>query len=193
MLLQALLLRKKLLLQQKRDLQNFFYRWNDVPPSLFNPLKRNTENKKEEIQSFIQFLYDNNTYSMKSDENSKRLLYYSGLSQKKQRHYDIHTICVAESFPALIGMDVDCFTKLFCHLESALCTTFPHSPVIVNTSSDICGDYCSVRMKLFLTLFRLKNACSFYFMSGLFGWSPGALQRWYDLTIIAMYERMREY
>jgi hypothetical protein len=191
----ALLLSKlKLEIAEREAIKQYFLTIAEIPNTLLNPLGRNSEDKKKNIEEFSTFLMNSNKYAAQVERTTKAFMYAYGFTKKV--HYDIDTICINESLPTLIGMDFQQFVVLFDKLSSSLCIAFPKSPLTVNsaeisTSNPYHNCYCSIRMKLFLTLFRLKNACSFSFLSGLFGWSSSAIQAWYDLTIQVMYEELK--
>lgn len=84
------------------------------------------------------------------------------------KHHSIHCVSAVDSFPVLINMTLEQFGKLLSFLKVALVAAFPKSPLLLEPNQR--SQYSSIRMKLFMFLYRCKNGVSFYHMEALFGW-----------------------
>jgi hypothetical protein len=85
------------------------------------------------------------------------------------QHRDIHCISWLndKDFNSIIGLPLRYFGNLFASLLPALQLAFPRSPISLKPGEITC--FCSVRFKLFLTLYRNKTGSSHKLMEKLFG------------------------
>ena len=67
---------------------------------------------------------------------------------------------------------------------------YPQCPDILKPGEMDPKGNCSLRFKLFLTLYRLKVASSFNLMERIFGWSASAIWEWFQIIVKLMFRRM---
>lgn len=165
-----LALRRRAKIEQLRQaIHDYILSIDTLPDELLHPL---SEGCKDALKSFIGLT---TSFAFRSEERAKSFI--ADLLPGR-RHHDIHMVGCIESFPVLIGLDKDQFANLLSHLEAPLKQEFPHSPWILLPNE--IAPYCSIRMKVFMFLFRMKNGCSFAFMEGLFGWCKSVLQHQFE-------------
>jgi hypothetical protein len=107
------------------------------------------------------------------------------------KHHDIHCISLTESFEVLIGINIEEFSNLLEFLQEPLKIAFPHSILLLKPQETY--PYSSIRMKLFMFLFRMKNGCSFGFMEGIFGWSSSAIHNQFNIILHVLHISMKDF
>lgn len=135
---------------------------------------------------FDNLINETNNYSQRMENVSTKWIQDIGSGYK---HHDIHCITFTNSVSSIIGMTLEQFGILFNSLLPHLRDAFPHSPVIIE-ADDFSKKICSIRFKLFLTLYRLKIGCSYHLMEKLFGWSKSSICEWFTIVIKVMYNKM---
>lgn len=79
------------------------------------------------------------------------------------------------SFKAICGLTLLQFGALFGRCQNGLQELFPKCFSML-LEGGTKSSYSSLRIKLFFTLFRMKQACTFRFMESVFGWAKSALK-----------------
>jgi hypothetical protein len=183
-LLTTLLLIKKRKLYESalENLKECFSRIDTLPSSIINP---DLVGNSRYAEHFFSATTD---FALQHEENCRKLI--SDLTPGL-KHHDIHVVSIVESFSVLIGMSLDEFSKLLQSLKRELQELFTNSPFILGPEER--SIYSSIRMKLFMFLFRMKNGCSFNFMSSLFGWSKSTLQEQFEMILTLVHTAMHRF
>ena len=116
----------------------------------------------------------------------------SDLQPEKLKHIDIHCISFTSATRSVCGLSLEHFGRLFEVVGEEMKIVFPHSPHTISADATA-SLYCSRRMKLFLCLYRLKQACSYRHMEVLFGWCKSSQEEWFTKTLHLLYEKLFRY
>jgi hypothetical protein len=135
----------------------------------------------------MEFIRKSTAFAIEKERCAAELI--DDLSPGRRQHHDIHCVGFSESFNVLIGMSKEEFSNLLESLRSCLETAFPNCPFVLLPHEK--HPYSSIRMKVFMFLFRIKNACSFAFMEGIFGWSTSALDYQFHLILHIVHRRLK--
>lgn len=141
---------------------------NEIPESIL----KNAFHDETEVIDFISFTDE---YAKSSFHVARQFIDDLEFGHK---HLDIHCISFSSSIKSLIGYSLEEFGNLIERNKDNLQRCWLHCPMILLPGES--RDYCSIRFKVFLTLFRLKQGCSFRHMESIFGWSKSILFKWYD-------------
>jgi hypothetical protein len=136
---------------------------NQVPDRLL-PVERDFISSDDDFQSYIEEV---NEFAQQSNDNCS--IYLRDIPAKARYHCDVDCVAGTEYFKVLVGVNFEEFGALLDHLEMPFSEAFPHSTFNQK------GMFLTIRMRLFLYLFRLKNASSFRLMEALFGWGKSTL------------------
>lgn len=166
----------------RREIHRYILSIDTLPDELHHPVM---EGCRESLERFVGLT---TSFAFKMEDRAKSFV--SDLLPGR-KHHDIHMIGYVESFPVLIGMNKEQFGKFLSYLEEPLKAEFPHSPWML--SPDDTSPYCSIRMKVFMFLFRMKNGCSFAFMEGLFGWCKSVLQNHFERILHVAFVYLRPF
>lgn len=150
-------------------------------------LLRYIESKPENAEDFKNFIFMNDEYANFCETHSGKFV---NDLQSGYQHKDIHCISFLadNDFCSIIGIPLRHFSNLFESLLPALKIAFPRSPDVLGPSDT--SEICSIRFKLFLTLYRLKTASSHHLMQRIFGWNKSSLQDWHENILIVMRHQM---
>lgn len=176
------------ILQNKGELVSLLAEYLDgngqetVPRNLIEP------EFETNISSFEQFAALNTLYTQKLEQEAERLI--SDVCGNLQ-HHSIHIISATLQLPAVIGMDIKQFGMLFTHVFDDLQKLFPHSPMILEKGER--SQYSENRLKLFITLYRLKTACSFGHLEVIFGWDKSSIISWFRKIISMLNVKLKGY
>jgi hypothetical protein len=152
---------------------------DEIPLSIINPELTGNRNHAE------HFFSQTTEFTRNHENECKRFI--SNLTPGL-KHHDIHVVSIVDSFPVLIGLTLAQFSILLFCVKTDLCALFKHSPFILKPGE--ASKYSSIRMKLFMFMFRMKNGCSFYLMESLFGWCKSMLQRQFELILQVLFTSM---
>lgn len=153
-----------------------------VPQNLIAPEVENS------ISSFEKFAALNTLYTQTLEREAERLM--SDVCGRLQ-HHSIHIISATLQLPAVIGMNIKQFGILFSHVYEDLRRLFPHSPMTLKKGETAL--YCENRLKLFLTLYRLKTACSFGHLEVIFGWDKSSIIVWFRKIVSMLNLKLKSY
>ena len=154
---------------------------DNIPESI---LKASFDSELE----FRNFVCANDKYAKESFRVARQFI--DDLAPGYQ-HHDIHCISFKNSCKSLIGYSIEEFSNLLEYLEPYLRIEFPNSPLKLGPNE--VSIYCSIRFKLFIVLFRLKQGCSYRHMEKIFGWNKTSIDEWYTRIIDIIVIRMKCY
>lgn len=100
------------------------------------------------------------------------------------KHNDIHCISCTSNLKSVIGLTKNEFLRLFERVRLKLKELFPHSPDTVPPG--VRSNFLSRRMRLFMTLYRLKQGCSFRHMEVVLGWAKSTIEESVKLVLILL-------
>lgn len=109
------------------------------------------------------------------------------------RHHDITFLSIDNIHVcrSLIGISMEEFSQLFDLVKQDLVDLFSHSR-LASTESRI-NVFSSIRVRLFMSLYRLKTGASFRQMEGIFGWSKSSIRENIDFTVSLLHKRLIMY
>ena len=137
---------------------------------------------------FRNYVLENDKYARESFRVARQFI--DDLAPGYQ-HHDIHCISFKNSCKSLIGYSIEEFSNLLEYLEPYLKIEFPKSPFKLGPNE--VSIYCSIRFKLFIVLFRLKQGCSYRHLEKIFGWNKASIDSWYMRIINIIVIRMKRY
>ena len=181
--LQFLLLLQQAQERKKKEIvKQVIFSLNELPEELLR--------SPEDLQGLKDYISANDKFGDFVESNSG--LFVNDL-QKGRQHHDIHCISWMDDddFNSIIGLPLRYFGNLYISLLPALKFAFPNSPH--SLSPNEFHKYCSVRFKLFLTLYRNKTGSSHKLMEKIFGWSDSSLQEWHEKVLIIMVKHMHQF
>ena len=105
------------------------------------------------------------------------------------KHNELHFMSMTSSLNMVCGLTLDEFGRLFKSCEKMLEDCFPKC---LNTMADAddTHNYGSRRLKLFITMYRLKLANSFREMEVIFGWNHSVLDNWFNSVLDILHKRL---
>jgi hypothetical protein len=173
-----LLLKKKVEEKRRRKIADMFLsEIENVNDEIVNP-------DLDCIQDFKAYARKTTQHAVLRDQYVIKLI---NELRQNQRHHDIHCIARPEYLKTLIGFTLDQFSNLLVAVKDDIMDYHPQMP-FTNTKGDSCR--CSIRMRLFMVLYRLRHGCSFRHLQGLFGWSSAGLRNDYIDIINILYSRL---
>ncbi len=106
----------------------------------------------------------------------------NGIINGQLKHHDMDNMSFPDpsSFKRVTGVEVDTFSRILISILPALHEAFPNSKV---ANVDSFGKVCSLRMRLFLFMFRVKTGTSFRCMEVLFGWSASSIKESFAVVL----------
>ena len=128
---------------------------------------------------FQMFMVQTEVYAEKSFEVARQFI--DDLSVNVPRHHDIHCISFPGSLRSLIGYSLDEFANLLDVLKPQLEAVFPNSEFILLPGQR--RSFCSIRMKVFVTMFRLKQGGALRTLEKVFGWPYSCIGEWFILIL----------
>ena len=147
------------------------------------------KNSFESTQHFKSFVLQTEKYAEASFSVARQFI--DDISPNTRRHHDIHCISFTESIRGLIGYSLEEFANLLDFLKPHLEKAYPNCEFILPPGE--VRNYCSIRMKLFLTMFRLKQACPFRVMEKVFGWGRASISDWFQTVANVIFANMSEF
>jgi len=145
------------------------------------------KNSFESSKHFKSFVLQTDKYADASFSVARQFI--DDISSKVRRHHDIHCISFTESIHGLIGYSLEEFANLLDFLKPHLEKAYPNCELILLPGE--VRNYCSIRMKLFLTMFRLKQACPFRVMEKVFGWGRASISDWFITVVKVIFVNMK--
>jgi hypothetical protein len=144
------------------------------------------EELNEEAIRYFQLIHQFN-------EDNQRGVYNLLIKDLKPnlKHHSFHCVSFTAAFHTIIGLTLEDFGSLFVALRVDLEELFPRCPEILG-ENDI-SLYCSRRMKLFMTLFRCRQGCSFRHMEVCFGWAHNTIGEDFQNIMLRLQVRMKCY
>ena len=173
-----LLLKKKVEEKRRRKIADMFLSdMENVNDDIVNPDLGCIEDFEAYARKTTQHAVLRDQYAIKLIDNLRQ----------NQRHHDIDCIARPECLKTLIGFTLDQFSQLLVTVKDDIVAYHPQTP-LTNTKGEFCR--CSIRMRLFMVLYRLRHGCSFRHLQGLFGWSSSNLRDDYNDIINILYSRL---
>ena len=105
------------------------------------------------------------------------------------KHNELHFMSMTSSLNMVCGLTLDEFGRLFKSCEKMLEDCFPRCPNTMADADDT-HNYGSRRLKLFITMYRLKLANSFREMEVIFGWNHSVLESWFNSVLDILHKRL---
>ncbi len=130
------------------------------------------------ILSMEDFRQRHTDYAHQLESEAKSLM---GNCPEGLKHHSIHTISNTANIPSVIGITMTQFHILFSVLEKELKMLYPKCPSTLEPGEN--SIYCENRLKLFMSLYRLKMGCSFRHMEVMFGWDHHSIMDWFQIVI----------
>jgi hypothetical protein len=147
------------------------------------------ESISNQLSGQVSYSDENSRYNQRQWESARRLIadVIPGL-----KHHEIHHLSVTpSSFHLLCGLTLEEFGRLFESVQDALSVAYPNCPIILGP--DQTSPYGSLRLKLFLCLYRLKLATTFREMEAVFGWSDTVISDWFDVVVHVLHGRLHRF
>lgn len=91
----------------------------------------------------------------------------------------------------VIGLDLEGFGRLFHSLREPLRQCFPRCPETLAPGET--SPFMETRFRLFLCLYRLKQASTFQQMEVTFGWAASTLQESFDVVLRILVHHLYNY
>jgi hypothetical protein len=148
------------------------------------------ESISNQLSGQVSYSDENSRYNQRQWESARRLIadVIPGL-----KHHEIHHLSVTpSSFHLLCGLTLEEFGRLFESVQDALSVAYPNCPIILGPD-DQTSPYGSLRLKLFICLYRLKLATTFREMEAVFGWSDTVLSDWFDVVVHVLHGRLHRF
>ena len=107
------------------------------------------------------------------------------------KHHDIHCISFTPSFKLICGFTLNEFGRLLLSLQPELKTAFPRCPIMLGPEE--ISSKGSIRLKLFLCLYRIKLGTTFREMECTFGWCKTSIHEWFETVLYVLHVKLRRY
>jgi hypothetical protein len=148
-----------ILISRKIFLHDLLVSIDVLPDDLLGPAA-------ETLEEFKGWAKRTTEYALGGNEITAQFIYHLEAGHK---HLDIHCITLTPSFRVLCGLTSDEFHHLLHQLRPDLEKCFPKSKFQLEPRET--SENSSIRMKVFMFLYRLKIGSSFRNLEALFGWS----------------------
>jgi hypothetical protein len=186
--LACLILEKKkavlaaLLLEEEEDAERKRKQRLQIPRSVWN-ISTEDDATDADFEAFVRA-----TMQFNRDEFTNVVSYVDDIPLSL-KHHGIHAISCTKNVRSIIGLSLEEFGDVFLLVVEELHELFPNHPVCLKEGES--HRFCELRMMLFMTLFRLRMACSFTSMEAIFGWSDSVIHEWYDTIITVLHCKLR--
>ena len=159
---------------------------NNMSPALFEETVNILSDAPEQFQD--DYLEQTALYNEQQRELVRSLIFDLPAGLK---HHTIHCISFRECMGTVIGLDLEGFGRLFHSLREPLRQSFPRCPEILGPGET--SPFMETRFRLFLCLYRLKQASTFQQMEVTFGWAASTLQESFDVVMRILVYHMHNY
>ena len=140
-------------------------------------MKKSFRNSDEfQLENFV---VQTEIYAEKSFDVARQFI--DDLSINVPRHHDIHCISFTGSLRSVIGYSLDEFANLLDVLKPQLEAVFPNSEFILMPGQR--RKFCSIRMKVFIIMFRLKQGGALRTLEKVFGWPYSSIGEWFKVIL----------
>jgi hypothetical protein len=158
-----------------------------IPTFMLNGFVMSTSELEKLNEEAVRYFHLIAEFNKRNEEIILSLL-MQDLKINQLQHHSFHCISFTAAFPSIIGLTLQEFGCLFDALRVDMADLFTRCPETIKEGG--LSLYCSRRMKLFMTLFRCRQGCSFRHMEVCFGWAHNTIQEDYFVIMRRMQLQM---